>query len=180
MTPLKIAFIGAESSGKTTLAKELAARFGAIYVEEFGRTLGTFIDNKYVESDMLTIAETQVRMEAVAMRQAIRDSIDVVFCDTTPMVTEFYAKHWYGKADERIAVLANEATYDLTVLCANDIPYDDDGTRNGVEFGNAQQAEYVAKLLAGGRPWVLVRGSKQQRVEKVAAIIEGLGVAAVR
>ena len=137
----RVAFIGGESSGKTTLARVLAERLQTVWVPEYGRTLWEQRGGELTPGDLLRIAMTQPQHEDEAVRRAHR----WLFCDTTPLVT--LGCGWmFGTAPQPLRQAARRR-YDLLFLCAPDIPFDQDGTRVGEAF----RAACVVPGAAAGR-----------------------------
>jgi len=143
-------------------AAALAARFGGPPVAEYGRERWEARGGRLDEADLLAIAREQVRREDLAARSAD----PVLVCDTSPLTTFGYA-HWsHGRADPALAELA-ERRYTLSVLCGDEIPFDQDGTRRDAGFRARQQAWYRDRLAARGDRHVEVHGSVAARVEEV-------------
>jgi nicotinamide riboside kinase len=154
--------LGGESTGKTTLAAALAARFGGAPVAEYGRERWEVQGGHLDEADLLAIAREQVRREDLAARSAD----PVLVCDTSPLTTFGYA-HWrHGRADPALAALAGRR-YTLSVLCGDEIPFDQDGTRRDVAFRSRQQGWYREQLAARGDRTLEVHGPVPERVEEV-------------
>ncbi|MBM9915498.1 MULTISPECIES: AAA family ATPase [Stenotrophomonas] len=158
----RVAFIGGESSGKTTLAQVLAERLGTAWVPEFGRTLWEQQGGELRAQDLLRIAATQPQHEDQAAPHAHR----WLFCDTTPLVTLGYSGWMFGTAPEPLQRAAARA-YDLLFLCAPDIPFEQDGTRVGEDFRLRQHAWYLQQLQAGGVEYVLLEGDLETRIARV-------------
>ena len=97
---------------------------------------------------------------------------DFLFCDTTPLVTLFYCRSMFGRADPRLEALA-ERRYDHSLLCAPDIPFVQDGWREDDAFRRTQHEFYLQRLLAGGQPFTLIEGPWEARL---AAALGALGV----
>lgn len=164
-TPLgtRVLFIGAESAGKTTIARECAKRVsGSTWVAEYGREMWDKREGKLLYEDMLHIGLTQVAQEDTAMQV-----YSIVFCDTSPLVTKFYSAELFGKVDAQLNILS-QRTYDYVFWCARDFGYVEDGTRNGVEFGTRQEAFYKEQL---GTVTTL-SGSVAQRVDTVKRVLQ--------
>ena len=89
---LRVAVLGAESSGKTTLAQALAAQFNTPWVPEYGRELWEARQGQLTLADLADIAQAQVRRETRLCSQAH----EVIFCDTTPLTTLGYAGWMFG------------------------------------------------------------------------------------
>lgn len=164
----KVVLVGTESTGKTTLARELARVYDTLWTHEFGREFwvehggGTFADH-------LELAQTQLQREHAAARHAR----DFLFCDTNAWTTLHWSLFVYGTADVRLLRLAEAAMGDYVwVLCGMDIPFDDDGVR---ELGGAKAArmqdQQVADLRRRGVEFITATGSLDERVQTVAAAL---------
>ncbi|WP_313143442.1 AAA family ATPase [Stenotrophomonas sp.] len=158
----RVAFIGGESTGKTTLARALAERMATQWVPEYGRALWEAQGGELREPDLLRIAEEQPRREDAAALAAQR----WLFCDTTPLVTLGYSGWMFGTAPQALLQAALRP-YDLLFLCAPDIAFDQDGTRVGESFRAQQHAWYVRELQARGVGYVLLEGDLETRIARV-------------
>lgn len=165
----KVCILGGESSGKSTLAAALAARFGTVHVEEYGRELWERNGGTLVFSDMLHIAETQVNREEEALLNAFR----FLFCDTSPLTTLFYSRHMFGRSDVALERLA-ERSYDLVVLCSPDIPFVQDGTRQPDTFREDQHRWYLQELQRRSISYLRVTGNLEQRLHQVSQSMQNV------
>lgn len=162
----RVAILGGESSGKTTLAAALARRLDTAWVQEYGRELWMERGGRLEPADLLRIAEEQVAREEAALLAAHR----FLFCDTTPLTTRFYAGAMFGSVDPRLEALARRG-YDAVVLCAPDFPFVQDGTRRDEAFRARQHAWYREALA--GTAVIPARGEIQDRVESVVRALSG-------
>jgi NadR type nicotinamide-nucleotide adenylyltransferase len=153
----RILLIGAESSGKSTLTELLGLRLQSPTIGEYGRTLWDEKNGELERSDYLHIAQTQIRLENI-------DHCDnaFIFCDTSPLVTEFYANQFSISSRELHELSFRR--YHMTFFLQNDFPYVEDGTRNGLAFGEEQREYYKKRLPAG---WVPVSGVIGNRIRTV-------------
>jgi HTH-type transcriptional regulator, transcriptional repressor of NAD biosynthesis genes len=158
----RVCLLGGESSGKTTLTRALAARFETSHVEEYGRELWLERGGALAYDDFLRIARTQLAHE----EQAARSAHAVTFCDTSPLTTLFYCLDQFGRAEPELYALAERA-YDLTLLCAADFPFVQDGTRRDAAFTAEQHAFYERELERRGVAWLLVSGPLEARLALV-------------
>jgi len=158
----RVCLLGGESSGKTTLAAQLARVYETGWVPEYGRQLWEQKLGVLSFEDMRSIAERQVAAEEHAALEARR----WLFCDTSPLTTLLYSRELFGRTDPALEALAGRP-YGLTILCAPDFPFVQDGTRREPAFRDRQHAGYLAALRERGIPFVLVRGSLGERVEQV-------------
>lgn len=162
----RIAFVGAESTGKSTLATRLAERLGTLHAEEVGRTLWEERGGVLHEDDLLRIARTHVRNEDAAAGRADRR----LFVDTTPLTTAIYAALWHGRVDPELDTLADRR-YDRLFLCLPDFSLVQDGTRADETFRAAQHARTVSELARRGFEAIPLTGPVEARIRKVEAVL---------
>lgn len=162
----RIALLGGESTGKSTLAAALAEALGTVWVPEFGRTLWEQQDGQLRFEDMALIGRTQVSHEIALAQQAQ----GCLVCDTTPLTTRLYSEWMFNRVDPALTALA-ERRYTLTLLCGTDVPFEQDGTRQTESFRQMQQARYAQELASRGLPFLVVSGSVQQRVSQALGAI---------
>lgn len=156
----RIALLGGESTGKTTLAAALAERLETVWVPEYGRELWQVRGGELAYADMLEIARTQLARERTAMARANR----YVVCDSSPLTTLFYSVAMFGRADPALELLAGQR-YDCTFLCESDFPFVQDGTRRDAAFQASQQRWYRDELQRRKIPYTVLTGSVNQRVD---------------
>jgi HTH-type transcriptional regulator, transcriptional repressor of NAD biosynthesis genes len=163
----RIAILGGESSGKTTLAASLGAEFGTEWVPEYGRELWEAKEGALAYEDMVAIAREQIRRE----EDAARLGRAFVFCDTSPLTTLFYSLEMFGRADPEL-VRAAQRSYSIVLLCAPDFPFVQDGTRRDGAFRQQQHAWYEAQLATRGVRYAIARGSLADRVHFVRQLLD--------
>ncbi len=164
MRPLRAVVIGSECTGKTTLARALAARFEAPWVPEFCRAYqdakGTLLD----AADVEPIARGQVG-DADA---AEGDATELLLFDTDLVSTAVYARHYYGACPAWIEAACLSRRADLYLLCAPDVPWQADGQRDRRDRREEMHRLFSEALAALGARVELVRGVGRAR-EEVAA-----------
>ncbi len=162
----RIALLGGESSGKTTLALALAEQLHTRWVPEYGRQRWEEVRHTLDPDELLDVARRQVAMEDEAARLAAADGARWLVCDTTPLTTLQYCLHDFGAAPAELRALAARA-YDLTAVCEPDFVFVQDGCRRDDGFRTEQHAWTLAQLQARGVPWFPVTGPVAQRVRQV-------------
>jgi NadR type nicotinamide-nucleotide adenylyltransferase len=165
----KVAFVGTESTGKSTLASALAARLDTVWAPEYGRELWVEQGGASFE-DYLRIAMTQHRREELLRTEARA----FVFCDTTPWTTLQWCLWLHGTADPRLVNLVEETMDDYSLfLCGDDFPWEQDGWR---EMGDGEahrfQLAQVADLDRRGVEYVLLEGPPEHRIETVLEALD--------
>lgn len=160
---LRIALVGGESTGKTTLAQRMAERLATTWVPEYGRERWEERQGHLEYGDLLEIAREQVRREDAAARGA---SV-FLFCDTTPLTTLFYSLELFGQAEPELWELSRRS-YARVVLCEADFEFQQDGTRRDAAFRAAQQAWYRRELGARGLAYLPISGTLDHRLAVLA------------
>ncbi|WEF33695.1 ATP-binding protein [Pseudoduganella chitinolytica] len=165
---LRVAIVGSASSGKTTLAQALAARYGSVWVPEYLREFVETRERVPAEEDQLPIAQTQLAREDLAATRAGR----FLFCDTTPLMTLVYSLHYFGRVDTGLAALAASRRYDVTLLCAPDIPWVPEGlVREPEDQSAAVNAILAEELAARAIPFVRIHGPLEERLRQVEQVL---------
>lgn len=174
---VKIAFYGPESTGKTTLAQQLAAEFHTLWVPEFARD---YLQTKWNANqqicqpeDLLPIAIGQIQLE----NEALTEADQYLFCDTNLLVTKVYSQMYFGYCEPILANAAQNHNYDLVFLTDVDIPWEKDDLRDKPEDRHATLATFEQALKENNKPYIKLSGNKQERLEKAIQIIKDLNKA---
>ena len=171
MSVRRIAVLGAESSGKSTLCGALARRFDTLWVPEYLREFVDTHGRVPFESDQYGIACTQRAREDAAAEQAN----EFLFCDTTPLMTALYSRVYWGRVDAQLERLAANHDYALTLVTAPDTPWVADGLmRESEEVRQRVYAMLVQELDVRGIRFVLLEGDLPHRLRQVEAALKVL------
>jgi len=165
----KVALVGTESTGKSTLARACAAAFDTLWVHEFGRELWEAQDLRGTFADHLKMARRQYQREQAALRHAR----DFLFCDTTAWTTMHWSLRSYGTADARLVALV-DSTMDeyLWILCDNDFGWVQDGTREMIDGEAARfQEQQRDDLERRGVGYRILSGPLEERVEQMRTLL---------
>jgi nicotinamide riboside kinase len=163
---LRIAIVGAESTGKSTLAQALARRIHDLTGQRCV-AVGEWLRDWCNQHGRTPRADEQ---DAIARhQQALIDAAachDVVVCDTTPLMTAVYSALLFDDHSLAPWALAQQARCDITLLTALDIDWVADGLQRDGPQVRQPVDNLVRTLLDGhGVPWSLVSGSGQARVD---------------
>ena len=156
----RVAFLGGESSGKTTLTRKMAFLSKMDWVAEYGRDFYDEREGKLNYEDMEFIARHQIRNEQMYSVG------DYLFCDTTPLTTMFYSEQMFGRVAPALQRMA-EREYHKIYLCDPNIDFEQDGTRRDATFRNIGHKWYVNYLTVNEIPYTLVSGTLEERVNFV-------------
>lgn len=173
---LRIAILGAEATGKSTLAAALAAHYHTLWVPEYLREFVETTQRPPVAAEQLLIATTQLQREAESAKRVLENAAQgmgqgmvqtssLLFCDTTPLMTAIYSEHYFVEADSALAKLAAAHDYAATIVTAPSMPWVADGMqRDSDAVRQKVHQTLLHKLQQAGIQYQLVDGSLQQRV----------------
>jgi len=174
---IKIAMFGPESTGKTTLAIQLAEYYKTVWVPEFARD---YLQEKWNKNqlicdvdDMLPIAYGQTKFENYG--QSIANKY--LFCDTNLMVTKVFSEVYYGYCDPSLDKAAQEHEYDMFFLTDIDVPWEKDDLRDKPEGRKSVFEVFKKSLIDNKKPFITLSGDKALRLQKAIAIIDDLAKA---
>ena len=167
---VRIALLGAESTGKSTLAQALAARYGTLWVPEYLREFVEVNARVPYEDDQTGIARTQrAREESFVADARVKDFL---FVDTTPLMTAVYSRIYWGRVPPDLLAMEAAHDYAFTLVAAPDLPWVPDGLqRESEEVRQRVHAQLVEVLDARGIPFTLLTGELEERVGQVEALI---------
>jgi len=173
---VRIAIVGAESTGKTTLASQLAARLAqdtgraVAWVPEFLREWCDEHGRTPLAHEQASILQAQhSRIDAAAARH------ELVVCDTTALMTAVYSRLIFGDRSLDEAALALHRGMSLTLLTALDLPWVADGhQRDGEHVREPVDALLRELLLTHRLPWAVIGGAGPARVQQAANAVAPL------
>ena len=164
----RIAVVGAESTGKTTLCERLAQQFATAWVPEYGRTYCEVrgLEAEWTSAEFAHIAARQREDEDAAARTADR----VLICDTDALATGIWHE-CYMNGERNRDVEAMIRPYDLYLLTAPDVAWVDDGLRDGEHIREWMTQRFVTELEARGARYEVISGSWPERAAAAAAAV---------
>jgi HTH-type transcriptional regulator, transcriptional repressor of NAD biosynthesis genes len=168
----RICLLGAESTGKTTLARSLAVAYGAAWNPEYGRPyteLGRDPDAPWTSEEFTRIARIQCWYED-CLATSTRG---ILFCDTDAFTTALFHEVYLGEPTHAFDDLVRRR-YDLFLVCGLDVPWRHDGIREFEEQRHWMHERYVERARSSGAPWVVVEGSHEERMAQARAAVDRL------
>jgi nicotinamide riboside kinase len=152
---LRVCLTGAECTGKTTLARQLAEHFGATWVPEFAREYALRVARPLTVDDVEPIARGQRAAEDAATG-------DLIVLDTDLVSTKVYSNYYYSVDVEPRAA-------DLYLLLDTDLPFKLDAARDDESHRAAHHALFVKTLEGLGANVVLISGENrlQQAIDAI-------------
>ena len=173
---ITVAILGAESTGKTTLCRDLAAHFDSPWVPEYMRL---YLQDKWdsqqktcTQEDLLPIAQGQIALENKLALQAQQTS-NFLFCDTSLFELMVYADWYYGDCPDALTNAALAHHYDLVLLTEVDIPWVADDLRDSPHEREDISARFAAELTRHHKSFLRIGGDREARVQQVVQWLEG-------
>lgn len=160
---------GPESTGKTTLARELAVHFRTIAVPEFGRLYCEIFGNECDLEDLRAIRNGHDLLVAAGRRKAPR----LLVLDTDAVMTAIWSTLLLRMRPPDLDRIDDPA--DLYLLCDVDVPFEQDTIRYFPDSKRREEmfAQCREELERRKLPFVAIHGSRAQRfAAAVRAIID--------
>lgn len=170
---IRVLIVGAESTGKTTLAIALAEHYQTTWVPEYGRFYSEARRPRgdlWRSEEFTFIAREQVRIED-AMAQLANG---VLICDTDAFATAIWHERYLGRPSADVLAVAEGRTYDLCVLTDVATPFVPDDIRDGESFRTWMHQRFLDEFARMNVPVLLVSGPLTERVTAAVARIDVL------
>ncbi|MFD5413072.1 AAA family ATPase [Streptomyces nojiriensis] len=189
----RVVVLGAESTGTTTLSRALADHYrrrGGVWaktgwVAEYGRRYSeeklaaaraadpaaSWADVSFASQEFPIIARRQDADE----EQAARLGSPVLFCDTDSFATAIWHERYLGGRNAEVERIADLTRRDLYLLTDHaDVPFEDDGLRDGEHLRPWMTERFRAELERTGRRFLVVRGDRAARLEVAVRAVDAL------
>jgi NadR type nicotinamide-nucleotide adenylyltransferase len=193
----RIVAIGPESTGKSSLSKQLAEHYNTLWCPEYAREYLTVHGMNYTYDDLLTIAKGQLDLEEkytqlatgpATRREQLANGKDadsnsalithhsMLFIDTDMYVMKVWCEFVFGKSHQYILDQIEKRKYDLYLLCNIDLPWVHDELREYPHEGPRQELYEIYKNIMQNQstPWAEINGNYEQRLQKAIDAVDNL------
>lgn len=168
----KIAVIGPESTGKSTLSEQLAKHYGTEWCPEYAREYLLKYGKTYTYDDLLAIAKGQIDLEekftSLVKNKMASGGRPLLFIDTDMYVMKVWCEFVFNKCHRYILEQIAERKYDLYLLCNVDLPWVKDELREYPDLDTRKKLYFIYKdiMINQQAPWVDISGNYEERLQK--------------
>jgi NadR type nicotinamide-nucleotide adenylyltransferase len=166
--PERIVVLGPESTGKSTLCKQLADHYQTAWVPEFARAYLTEKGMHYTYDDLLAIARGQITLEQeTEQRTASASKPSKIFYDTNMYVMQVWCEFVFDKCHSWILEQIATRQYDLYLLCNIDLPWVKDDLREYPDVESRISLYNIYRQIMIGQhvPWIDISGEYDHRLQ---------------
>jgi len=190
---IKVAVIGPESTGKSTLCELLAQHYNTQWCPEFAREFLLTHGMDYTYDDLLYIAKGQLAMEDEYTQSLVRSSesgvnssmqdselrtlnAKLLFIDTDMYVMKVWCEFVFGKCHAWILEQITKRKYDLYLLCNTDLPWVKDELREYPDLATRDKLYGIYKniMINQSTPWVDISNDYDERLRKAIRAVDQL------
>lgn len=169
---INVVFLGAPSTGKTTIAERMAKEYNTVWMPEYGREYWerNQSNRRLSLEQLVEIAETHLEIEENKLYQ----SNNFLFTDTNAFTTYVFSEYYHNSVHDKLKKCAEQiqSRYDIVFLCDIDIPYDDTWDRSGegnrIEF----QKRIIADLVSRKVPYFVLKGNLEEKTNFVKKVLD--------
>ena len=168
--PFRVCLTGAESTGKSELAAQLARHFSAPRVPEYSREYAANLARELSYMDVMAIARGQIELE----ERIAADARKLLILDTDLLSTVVYSRHHFGASPAIVEAVARTRLADLYLLLDIDVPWIPDPVRDSGETREELHGEFQGVLKEFNANFKTISGPWDERFKSAAEVIGSL------
>ena len=165
---IKIAIVGPESTGKSTMSAYLAKHFNTVWVPEYARGYCEKLTEPPTWQDEINMFYGQVALEDELSPQANT----LLICDTTFITVKIWSDYTFGRTPKQVLDELPKRTYDLYLLLNIDLPWEEDPLRDFPHMREHFMDVWYQELEALKANYVLISGTGPERYDRAVAASE--------
>lgn len=165
---IKIAIVGPESTGKSTLSKWLADHYQTIWVPEFARSYCENLTTDCTWQDEINMFYGQLALEKELLPKANK----LLICDTTFITVKIWSDQLFGNSPQEVLDELPKHPYDFYLLLDIDTPWQDDPLRNFPNMREHFMQVWHRELKALNANYTVISGTGQERFENAVKAID--------
>ena len=166
--PAKIAIVGPESTGKSTMSAYLAGHYHTVWVPEYAREYCAKLTGPPTWQDEINMFHGQLALEKEALPKANK----LLICDTTFITVKVWSDYTFGKSPQEVLDELPRHRYDLYLLLNIDLPWEEDPLRDFPHMREHFMDIWYKELEALNANYVVISGIGPERYDRAVAAVE--------
>ena len=163
----KIAIVGPESTGKSTISLQLAKHYQVPWVAEYARFYCAALTGPCTLQDEINMFHGQVALEESVLASA---QTDFIICDTTFITVKIWSDEMLGKTPQIVLDAIKSRSYDFYLLMDIDLPWQDDPLRDFPHKRAHFMQVWHQELKAINANYQVISGTETRLQNAVSAI----------
>jgi NadR type nicotinamide-nucleotide adenylyltransferase len=164
---IKIAVVGPESTGKSTLSQNLAKHYQTLWVPEYSRFYCENLSQDCTLQDELNMFYGQLALEKAITSITTQN---LLICDTTFLTVKIWSDEMFQQTPKIVLDKLKSHAYDFYILLKNDLPWQDDPLRNFKGKGDYFMDIWRKELKALNACYQEVGGSENRTENAIKSV----------
>ncbi|WP_411273243.1 AAA family ATPase [Daejeonella sp.] len=164
----KIAIVGPESTGKSTISAQLADYFQSVWVPEYAREYCAALTAPCTRQDEINMFRGQLELETQILPQANK----ILICDTTFITVKIWSDHMFGESPREVIDELPKHPYDLYLLMDINLPWQEDPLRDFPHMREHFMEVWHNELKALDATYYVISGSNKERLDNAIEKID--------
>jgi NadR type nicotinamide-nucleotide adenylyltransferase len=165
---IKIAVVGPESTGKSTMSAHLAAHYNTIWVPEYARAYCEKLTEPPTWQDEINMFYGQMALEAELLPKANK----LLICDTTFITVKIWSDQMFGRSPQEVLDELPKHPYDLYLLLNIDLPWEEDPLRDFPDMREHFMEVWKKELQQLNARYVIISGTGAERYEGAVKAVD--------
>lgn len=166
--PVKIAIVGPESTGKSTMSAFLAKHYHTVWVPEYAREYCDNLTAPPTWQDEINMFNGQLALEKELLPQANK----ILICDTTFITVKIWSDQMFGRTPQEVLDELTRHHYDYYLLLNIDMPWEDDPLRDFPDMREHFMEIWHQELQALNAPYTVISGFGDERYQSAVKAID--------
>jgi NadR type nicotinamide-nucleotide adenylyltransferase len=165
----KIAVVGPESTGKSTMSAYLAKHYNTVWVPEYARGYCEQLTAPPTWQDEINMFYGQLALEREMDPLATNN---LLICDTTFITVKIWSDEMFGRSPQEVLDELPKHPYDLYLLLDIDMPWEEDPLRDFPHMRDHFMNVWYKELNELNANYVLISGTGQGRYDSAVKAVD--------